>query len=123
MCIRDRFRPIEAGGDFTIGDIEFEPLHISHDAADPVAYRFKNENHAMAVVTDLGTSDLSLIHIFLYFLNGFCHPAYIMYLTVKHRSGLMLPDIPVSYTHLDVYKRQLKDILTTVYCERYIYFL
>ena len=51
------FHPIEAGVDFTIGDIEFEPLHISHDAADPVAYRFKNENHAMAVVTDLGTYD------------------------------------------------------------------
>ena len=55
------FRPIEAGGDFTIGDIEFEPLHISHDAADPVAYRFKNENHAMAVVTDLGTYDDALV--------------------------------------------------------------
>ena len=41
------FHPVEAGVDFTIGDIEFEPLHISHDAADPVAYRFKNENHAM----------------------------------------------------------------------------
>ena len=37
------FHPVEAGVDFTIGDIEFEPLHISHDAADPVAYRFKNE--------------------------------------------------------------------------------
>ena len=44
-----------------IGDIEFEPLHISHDAADPVAYRFKNENHAMAVVTDLGTYDDALV--------------------------------------------------------------
>ena len=55
------FHPIEAGVDFTIGDIEFEPLHISHDAADPVAYRFKNENHAMAVVTDLGTYDDALV--------------------------------------------------------------
>ena len=32
------FHPIEAGVDFTIGDIEFEPLHISHDAADPGTY-------------------------------------------------------------------------------------
>ena len=55
------FHPVEAGVDFTIGDIEFEPLHISHDAADPVAYRFKNENHAMAVVTDLGTYDDALV--------------------------------------------------------------
>ncbi len=55
------FHPVEAGVDFTIGDIEFEPLHISHDAADPVAYRFKNENHAMAVVTDLGTYDDTLV--------------------------------------------------------------
>ena len=41
------FHPVEAGVDFTIGDIEFEPLHISHDAADPVA--------------DLGTYDDALV--------------------------------------------------------------
>ena len=53
---------VEAGVDFTIGDIEFEPLHISHDAADPVAYRFKKRKfNAMAVVTDLGTYDDALV--------------------------------------------------------------
>lgn len=39
----------------TIKDIEINPMRISHDAADPVAYRFKNENKRAAVVTDLGT--------------------------------------------------------------------
>ena len=27
---------------FSIGDVEVEPFHISHDAADPVAYRFES---------------------------------------------------------------------------------
>jgi len=39
----------------TIRDIEVNPMRISHDAADPVAYRFKNEDKRAAVVTDLGT--------------------------------------------------------------------
>lgn len=41
----------------TIKDIIVNPMHISHDAADPVAYRFKNEGKFAAVLTDLGTFD------------------------------------------------------------------
>jgi len=39
----------------TIKDITVNPMRISHDAADPVAYRFKCEGKKAAVVTDLGT--------------------------------------------------------------------
>ena len=110
-------------------------LHISHDAADPVAYRFKNENHAMAVVTDLGTYDDALVSK-LQNLDGLLLEAnhdinmlqtgaypYPLKRRImgdsghlsNERSGQLLCEllhdkfgsvIPVSYTHLDVYKRQ-----------------
>lgn len=41
----------------TIKDIVINPMNISHDAAQPVAYRFKSEGRKAAVVTDLGTFD------------------------------------------------------------------
>ena len=49
------FHPICAEEDFSIGDMTFHPISISHDAADPVAYRFTNGKKDFAVVTDLGT--------------------------------------------------------------------
>lgn len=47
--------------DFTIGDITIEPIAISHDAVDPVAYKFKQPEKSMAVMTDLGTYDDRII--------------------------------------------------------------
>ena len=38
-------------------DITVNPMRISHDAAQPVAYRFQYGSRRMAVVTDLGTYD------------------------------------------------------------------
>lgn len=38
----------------TIKDMIVNPMRISHDAAEPVAYRFKSGNRKAAVVTDLG---------------------------------------------------------------------
>lgn len=55
------FHPIVPGVEFCIGDMVLEPLHISHDAADPVAYKVQNGNRKMAVVTDLGTYDDKLV--------------------------------------------------------------
>ena len=51
---RSLFNPIKADEEFLLGDIYVNPIHISHDAADPVAYRFSNNGHRMAVCTDLG---------------------------------------------------------------------
>lgn len=47
--------------DFTIGDLTIEPIAISHDAAEPVAYKFKQPGKAMAIITDLGKYDAALI--------------------------------------------------------------
>jgi phosphoribosyl 1,2-cyclic phosphodiesterase len=55
------FHTIEAGQDFTIADLSVTPLPISHDAADPVAYRIRRGSRVFAVVTDLGTYDEAMI--------------------------------------------------------------
>ena len=55
------FQVIEPEREFTIGDLTIEPVSISHDAADPVAYKIKNEEKTAAVVTDLGTYDENMI--------------------------------------------------------------
>ena len=55
------FQVIESEREFTIGDLTIEPVSISHDAADPVAYKIKNEEKTAAVVTDLGTYDENMI--------------------------------------------------------------
>lgn len=47
--------------EFTIGDIRIEPISISHDAADPVAYKMKRGGKSVAVVTDLGKYDDAII--------------------------------------------------------------
>ena len=46
------FKAIRPDEEFLLGDIYVNPMHISHDAADPVAYRFSNNGHKMAVCTD-----------------------------------------------------------------------
>ena len=48
---------IHRGEDFTIGDMTIEPIAISHDAAEPVAYKMKQPGKSMAVMTDLGIYD------------------------------------------------------------------
>ncbi|MCR5387613.1 MAG: MBL fold metallo-hydrolase [Lachnospiraceae bacterium] len=40
-----------------INDLTVNPIHISHDAADPVMYVVQNGEKRAAVVTDLGTYD------------------------------------------------------------------
>lgn len=51
------FVTVNSDNKLNIGDICVNPLHVSHDAADPVAYRFKCGNSKAAIVTDLGTYD------------------------------------------------------------------
>lgn len=55
------FHSIKAGECFEIGDIRIESLPISHDAANPLAYRMDCEVSSAAVVTDLGYYDDYLI--------------------------------------------------------------
>lgn len=51
------FQTIRKQEKFTIKDITVNTLPISHDAVDPVAYKFSCDGRRMAVVTDLGTYD------------------------------------------------------------------
>ena len=48
------FHPIQADQPFWIGDLEIQPITISHDAADPCAYRIEHQGKSAAVMTDLG---------------------------------------------------------------------
>lgn len=48
------FHEIHADEGFAIQDLEVSPFRISHDAAEPVAYRIENNNKAVAVATDMG---------------------------------------------------------------------
>lgn len=52
---QELFCPIKADEAFMIKDIKCNPMRISHDAADPVAYRFKCGSKQIAVATDMGT--------------------------------------------------------------------
>ena len=49
--------PVKKDVDFMIGDLKIAPMHISHDAVDPVAYRVYHEDEKCAVCTDLGIYD------------------------------------------------------------------
>lgn len=53
----DLYVNIESDSPFYIGDLEVCPFNISHDAAQPVAYRFNKGNKSVAVATDMGKYD------------------------------------------------------------------
>lgn len=55
------FHAVRPGEPVTMGDMTVEPVSISHDAADPVAYIMHQGDRSMAVITDLGTYDESLV--------------------------------------------------------------
>jgi len=50
----DLFVEVQSDNKFTIKDIMVNPMKISHDAAQPVAYRFGYGNQKAAICTDLG---------------------------------------------------------------------
>ncbi len=51
------FCEVAADEKMILKDITVNPMKISHDAAQPVAYRFQYGSSRMAIVTDLGTYD------------------------------------------------------------------
>jgi len=54
---KDIFNTISAGDEFIINDITVTAINISHDANEPVCYRFEDKASACAIVTDLGFFD------------------------------------------------------------------
>lgn len=64
----DLFHVVVPMKEFLIGDTQILPMRISHDAVDPVCYKFisnlSTEDKSCAVVTDLGESnDILVNHI------------------------------------------------------------
>lgn len=58
------FVEIQADTPFDIGDLKLSPFSISHDAAEPVAYRITCEGRSAAVATDLGVyTDYTVDHL------------------------------------------------------------
>lgn len=58
------FCEIQADDSFFIEDLEINPFSISHDAADPVAYRVNQGEKSVGVVTDLGVyTDYTIEHL------------------------------------------------------------
>lgn len=49
------FNVVSADEEFYIGDLLIKPFHISHDAAEPLAFRIENGDKSVAVATDMGT--------------------------------------------------------------------
>ena len=57
----DLFQVIRPGKRFSIGELYIDPISISHDAADPVAYKVVKDDKKVAVVTDLGNYNQALV--------------------------------------------------------------
>ena len=58
------FNEIAADNDFKIEDLVIKPIEVSHDAAEPVAYRIDHEGRSVGVCTDLGTYDDRIVNGF-----------------------------------------------------------
>lgn len=46
--------PVVPGQSFTVADVQITPFSVSHDAEEPVAYRFDSGDTSLTVLTDLG---------------------------------------------------------------------
>lgn len=75
------FHPIEAELPFLIGDLEIDPMSVSHDAREPVAYRFYEHEKKAAILTDLGTYDQRIVDA----LQGFD----ILFLEANHDVNML----------------------------------
>ncbi len=54
---RELFHTVKANTPFSIGEMTIEPVEISHDAAEPVAYILRRDKKSVGVITDLGKYD------------------------------------------------------------------
>ena len=57
---RAGWTPVQTGKAFHIGDLRIEAFSVSHDAADPIGYRFRSRGITGALLTDLGVLDPSV---------------------------------------------------------------
>src|SRR5690606_40780016 len=45
---------LETGAALDLGDLKIETFEVSHDAAEPIGFRFQHGDESLALVTDLG---------------------------------------------------------------------
>ncbi len=58
------YHQVEADTSLCIKEMEILPFAISHDAAEPVAYRIRSDGKSMAVATDMGMySEYTISHL------------------------------------------------------------
>lgn len=55
------FHVVRADESFKLGDFEILPVGVSHDAAEPVAYRIENNGRRASIATDLGIYDEHIV--------------------------------------------------------------
>lgn len=55
------YHVVKADQAFSLGNFEILPLAVSHDAAEPVAYRLENNGKRASIATDLGTYDEHIV--------------------------------------------------------------
>ncbi len=55
------FNVVKPDTEFSIGDFNILPIPISHDAAEPVAYRLENKGARVSIATDLGIYDEHIV--------------------------------------------------------------
>lgn len=58
------FNIIAADEQFTIDELTVNPVSISHDAKEPVAYRVENNNRSIGICTDLGMYNDYIVNSF-----------------------------------------------------------
>lgn len=58
------FHPVRAQEPFMVGNLKIKPVAISHDAAEPVAYKVGCADKKLAVVTDTGNYDTVMVEEF-----------------------------------------------------------
>ncbi|MDO4188639.1 MAG: MBL fold metallo-hydrolase [Lachnospiraceae bacterium] len=58
------FNIIEPDGQFLVNDLIIDPVRISHDAREPVAYRIGHEKSSVGICTDLGVYDDYIVDSF-----------------------------------------------------------
>ncbi len=55
------YHPVKADHLFSLGDLDILPVAVSHDAAEPVAYRIENNGKRISIATDLGIYDEHIV--------------------------------------------------------------
>ena len=57
------FQEVEADNKIIVKDLTLNPMRISHDAAEPVAYRISHGRQKLGIITDEANHDLNMLQV------------------------------------------------------------